>query len=303
MRGRTRGSALRPVAATCLVLAGLLAIPASSTAKTVVATSSGVGNAAFVTAVANCPKGQRAAGGGFATSPPADLAFIQVYESRKIGQSSWQVTGQITDRRKTFASRSLDAYAYCTGNSDRAPHTQQVSKTATTLDSGGNLQFGSSTASCPKEKTARAGGFMGEPPFTGSNGAPRSTLGKSLLVNKDGDPALKPKVGHKFSVLSAIPGITFTSFVYCAHKKSLISKGGVLDAVGQGTLTTAFSGECTKESRRPNAGGFDQPNASLSPKGYYDPIIGSLKVGEQWWVTAVHNGPAVTQLQSIGYCS
>jgi hypothetical protein len=284
-RGRAR---LGSTAAAGLVLAALLAIPPSAAASTVVKSQNGVGDGTIVTATATCPKGKRATGGGFATSPPNTLSFIQIYESRKINQNAWRVTGQITDRRDTLLARTLEAHAYCSGSA--APTTTR-SKTAAT---GVGPSFWFTDAQCSGGKKAKAGGFLGEPPYTGGGFVSRSNVVQALLVDKK---------THHVTIRSAIPGITFTSFVYCRGAKKIPKKAGTAQTVGQGSQITAFSGECKDKSRRPRAGGFDQPNASLAPEGYYSPIIGSLRIGKQWWVTGVHNGPASTQLRSIAYCS
>jgi hypothetical protein len=315
-RGR---SLLRPAAATGLVLVGLFAMPLSSEAKTVVATDSGSLDHEGLTATATCPKGSRAVGGGFATSPPttstpsapprteptSKLAFIQVYESQKVKQNAWKVSGEITDSGGTGAPRTLEAYAYCK-NLFEAPKTEKVSEAGVSpaFQAPGDLVAWTADAQCPQGKRPTAGGFQTDVPYKGVDD-PRITVGVSKLTAFSANAATGVKEGHSLTIFTAHPGTAFTSFVYCADKGAQV-KHGARDAVGQGTLLTAFSGEC-KKKKRPRAGGFDQPNASPltsdAPKGYYDPILGSLRIGKQWWVTALHNGQASTTLRSVGYCS
>jgi hypothetical protein len=279
--GRTR---LALTAAGGMVVA-LLAIPPGAAA--VITSANGVGDGAIVSTTAVCPKDQRATGGGFATSPPSALSFIQVYESRKINQNAWRVTGQITDRRATFQARTLESHVYC---SESAKLTTERSQTAAT---GAGPSFWFTDATCPDGKKARAGGFLAEPPFAAGGVAPRSSVAQAFLT----------PTTHHLTIQSTTPGILFTSFVYCRGPK-ISKKGGTAETVGSGSQITAFSGECKDKSKRPRAGGFGQPNASVvPPEGNYTPVIGSLKIGKQWWVTAIHNGPLSTQLRSVAYCA
>jgi hypothetical protein len=52
------------------------------------------------------------------------------------------------------------------------------------------------------------------------------------------------------------------------------------------------------------AGGFSQPNATLSPFGFFSAFYESLKSGKRWRVSAAHSGSATsTTLNSIAYCA
>jgi hypothetical protein len=266
------------------VLVGLLAVPASATAGTKSSSATAAGDGAIASATAKCRSGQRATGGGFTASPPPAPGFaslILIYESRKVGQRSWRVSGQISDPLATVYT--VTAFVYCSKN---APSTKSKSASVTSVP---GTPFFAADAKCSSGK-AQAGGFLGPPPIVGA--------GATYVVT---DSYRADKKTWRSRMFSSNPGITFTSYVYCAdEKKPAARSGSATLATGGGALVTALSAEC-KRGTKPVAGGFSQPNGTSGAnfQGFYE----SFKSGKRWRVSAAHAGATSTTLNSIAYCA
>jgi hypothetical protein len=272
------------VAAAAVACAVLIALPASAAAGTKSKIATAAGHQAILTATAKCPSGQRATGGGFAT-PAIALAtpFMQVYESRKVGQRSWRASGQIADPGATAKAFTLTAYVYCR---DGAPATK--SKSATVTSAGvPPLAFFTADAKCSSGK-AQAGGFVGPLPNTGGSGS-NHFVSDSYRVDKK---TWRSRMG------SQTPGTPFTSYVYCADEKKPAARSGSAPAPNSLGVATALSAEC-KRGTKPVAGGFSQP-ASTPSGGFFLLINESLKTGKRWRVSGIKLGTAT--LNSIAYC-
>jgi hypothetical protein len=267
-----------------LVLAALLALPAGAAAGTKSKSAAAAGNKAIATATAKCPRGQLATGGGFAAPPATAVPFILVYESRKLGQRSWRASGQIFDAGPTGPALTLTAFVYC---SDGAPSTKARSASVTSV--AGPLMFYTADARCNSGK-AQAGGFLGPPPNIG--GGASHTVADSLRADKK---------TWRSRMRSGTPGTTFTSYVYCADEKKPAARFGSATSASV-ALATALSAQC-RRGTRPVAGGFSQPNATLSPFGFFSAFYESFKSGKRWRISTAHSGTASTTLNSIAYCA
>ena len=284
---------LGPAAAAGLALAGLLAIPASSPA--VSATVTGSGDGTILTRTVKCPAGERATGGGFTTQSPTtypSTPFVRVYESRKIEQSSWRVRGQITDPEATGQSRTLQAIAYC---SDSAAAT--AARFTIRISSFGQF-FWLAKAECPKGTDAKAGGFKGPPPNIG----PRDP--NEIVNHAVASSLLRGKTGHESTFGAVLPGVSFTSYVYCSTEGKISTRTGLKNSGGNNVPVTAVSEGCKKAGNKPAAGGFEQPFVSgQTGPGYYTNFWQSYRVGKKWSVSAIHKGPGFTTLFAFAYCS
>jgi hypothetical protein len=270
-------------AAGGLLLAALLAMPASAAAGTKSKTATAAGHFSIASATAKCPSGQRATGGGFSAPPFTAGLFIQVYESRKVGQRSWRASGQIFDGAASDGSRTITAFVYC---SDGAPSTKAKSASVTSADA--STAFLAADAKCSSGK-AQAGGFLGPPPVTvgSTNGAVT-------------DSYRADKKTWRSRMLSFETGLTLTSYVYCADVKKPPARLGSTTSDTSTTLHTALSAEC-KRGTKPVAGGFNQPNAAVT--GRFAFFYESLKSGKRWRVSARHSFTNSTTLNSIAYCA
>jgi hypothetical protein len=274
---------MQPKLRFCLISAAtLLALPASAAAGTKSKSVTATGHFAIVSATAKCPSGQQATGGGFATVDNAN-PNIRVYESRKVRQRSWRASGQIFDGGGTNLGVTLTAFVYC---SKDAPSTR--SKSATVMGTSGNTLFGAD-ARCGPGK-AQAGGFLGTPPFTPGT----SRITDSYRVDKK-------TWRSRMLLMGFAPGITVTSYVYCADAKKPSPRSASTTSATAGTLHRALSAKC-KRGTKPVAGGFSQPNATATPQGNFTRFSESFRSGKQWLVSASHFGAESTTLNSIAYC-
>jgi hypothetical protein len=318
---RSGGSRLGITVAAGLVLAALLAIPQSASAAVVATSLTGSGDGTILSTTATCPKGKRATGGGFnqldhgkGVVGESTVPFAVVYESRKVGQSAWLVSGQITDPRKTGEEVTLIAVAYC--RSKKKQGAEKTTEVARTVVSGGNGQstmLWTNDAVCPKGFHAKAGGFSNPLPDPSGSTFPNNTsptlfVGSSVLVAANGGVSgaggAGTPHGHRSSLSTDVPGIPFTSYVYCAEVGKVIP--GFQDGTNSGDdqLVTRGSGKCKK--KRPVAGGFYQTGPSFAPGGgYYTEFVKSVTSfdGTEWGVQAVHHGPASTGLAAFIYCA
>jgi hypothetical protein len=261
--------------------AALLVIPASASAGTKSQSTTLIGNASIATLNPTCPKGQRATGGGFSAPAQANpsLSTLFVFESRKIGQRSWRVSGQILDPAASGIARTVTAFAYC---SPGAPSTQ--SRSASVVSVSASYAFFTADAKCGSGK-ARAGGFLAplsqsEAPVTDSYRADKKTWRSRMA--------------------SAMPGDKLTSYVYCADEKKPAARSGSATSATTNTPHSALSAECRRGSK-PVAGGFSQPTAAIN-NGLFQNYYESFKSGKRWRASGMHAGPGST-FNAIAYCA
>jgi hypothetical protein len=283
---KKQGARVRVLAALC-GLAVFLAAPASAPAGTKSATTTlPGGTAAPGTATAKCPRHQRATGGGFA-APATDYltaatVAVDVFESRKIGQRSWRVSGI----EQGTSPAALSAFVYCSNDASKTKeHSSNVAIAA------GNT-ITAADASCGSSGKAQAGGFL--------------VPTVSPLVN-DGPIVDSFRVGGKTwrSRAVRIAGApTLTSYAYCAKTGAPKARGGSISATGD-ALVTADSNRC-KRGTAIAAGGFSQLNATqggaAATTGRYFFPWESVRVGKRWRTSAIHYGLLSTTLTSIAYC-
>jgi hypothetical protein len=275
---------LTPVAG--VTLAALLALPASAIASTKSKSATAAGDFAIASATAKCPSGQRATGGGFkAPAQTGPLPHIRVYESRKVGQRSWRASGQVSDLAATGQAFAVTSFVYCR---DGAPVTKSKSASVT---SGSGFTFLAADAKC-KSGQAQAGGFLGPPPST-SGGVASHQVTDSYRIDK--------RTWRARMRSDDVPGVTFTSFVYCAEEKKPAARLGSMTATTSSVPVTALSAEC-KRGAKPVAGGFSQPGATTGGSGAFLRFNESFKSGKRWQVSAFHAGTPTT-LNSIAYCA
>jgi hypothetical protein len=274
-------------AAAGLTLTALLSFPAFAAAGTKSKSATAAGDFAIASATAKCPSGQRATGGGFATSAATMFPFILVYESRKIGQRSWRASGQVFAPFAIGPARTLKAFAYC---DDGAPATK--SKSASITSTGANALL-AADAKCSSGQQAQAGGFLGPPPNRGGGGLENHRVADSYRSDK------KTWRSRMRTFVAAV-GVTFTSYVYCADKKKPAARIGSTTVAGDDVLATALSFECKRDTK-PAAGGFNQLNAA--PASNFFHFYESLKSGKGWRASAYHGGTTSTTLNSIAYCA
>jgi hypothetical protein len=266
-----------------ILAAALLALPVSASASTKSENATLTAAGQTVTLTPKCPHGQRATGGGFLSPPPGGTLAI-VYESRKIGQRRWRVS---TEEGGGPGVLPVTAFVYCSAG---APRTKEKS---TAVAVPNVPAFASAAASCGNAGKAQAGGFSSSVPVPGFAFA---GIIDSFRVSK------KTWRTRAFNT-GGVPEPTLTSYAYCADVGSPKARSG--SGVTSSTHLepkTALSGKC-KHGTHVEAGGFSQPDATLTPTvDLYQFPWESLRVGKRWQHSAQHFGTLSTTLTSIAYC-
>jgi len=257
--------------------AGLCVLPAVASASVRTETVS-VGQQAVVSATAECPKGQRATGGGWQSTPTVS-EDVQVYpmESRKVGQSKWTVTGA-QNSPNPYVNASMTAIVYCSKN---APRTTQEKKQLV-LPNGPLTNL---NAKCGDGKRVQAGGFNAPTnitfvPFT------------SILENyRTGDSAWRVRAAGSGNA-------DVTSYAYCASRKAPQAREGT--PVPAALPTDQHSATSKKCDGTVVAGGFKQTDESTSED--FEAFYGSYRDGSRWEIAGSHYGNNENGLISIAYC-
>jgi hypothetical protein len=271
MRDRRKGT----LGVTLVAMAALV-VPAGAAASTRTASATLGGAVTFGSAVAKCPKHQRATGGGFLGPALGGPSFAHFFESRKVGQRSWRISAFSGGGTPTFTS-----YVYC---SKHAPKTTEKSAVAPLVI--GPVPGGTADASCSSSK-AQAGGFALPNPYVDPGNS-----GYLLDSFRLGSKTWRSQALHS----SGSP--TIASYVYCAEQSAPKARtGSVLIAPTQ--VASATSSNCKKHTRVA-AGGLQQPDMSTS--GLFAFVSDSYRIGKAWHATGFHQGTATT-LTAIAYCA
>jgi hypothetical protein len=272
--GRKQHLARRAALAATLVS---LAVPAAAPASTKSAsTTIPAADQAFATVTAKCPRGQRATGGGFRTDPFVRFTrFVTVYESRKVGQRSWRVSG-LEIAPGMAAPMNLTSYVYCSAD---GPSTKAVSHTATTPATSA---LTSSDARCSSGK-AQAGGFL--------------LPAKAVEITDNFRSSSKV---WRARTLTSTPGVAVISYVYCAQG-SVHTRAADASSAANAAPVIARSDKC-KGGEHVLAGGFNQGNADAATMNLFVLPYESLRDGKRWRVASFHQGTTSTTLTSRAYC-
>jgi hypothetical protein len=287
--------------------------PKSSPVTVVSATKSTSADGELATVVATCPTGKIAVGGGF-TSPLLITAttltdLYIVYESRRIGDTSWQVSAGREHSGGPAPSVPLTAFADCrsTTLSGKKPKKAsaarkkkrkvlRVSEVSATGTPALTAEQSSATATCPPGTQAIGGGFSSapDPELTGSNHFP------VFFASYRSSPS---------SWLSAFTesgntARTATSYAYCAAglKVSETSTGFTVPASSMAGIEskTLASPSCPKGLAL-LGGGF---NSTAPASGGPLPIwTKSGSAGPTWEVGMYNISTTPDTLSSYGYCA
>ena len=264
--------------------------------KTRTATATLSGQNAIGTALAVCPKGTRALGGGYATSPavvfggtPTSIPIV--FESFRASGRSWrasavQLAGGVSD---------ITAYVYCReGFGKVKQRSVSVPMPATARSEA------SATASCPKGAKAISGGFQipaaGNGVFTyliaqemeGSNGW-------FLHAVRGGIDA--PAAG------------LLNAYVYCSKRVEAAgvesASTSVISSISADVFAAATTPQCDKP-KKPVGGGFRAPYVDSGANRNALFVSESQRVGRSWRVSGYSaSAPAGTQLTltALSYCT
>ena len=236
-----------------------------------------------------CPKGTRAAGGGFATSEPVirqvNSSASLVFESRRIRGRQWRASAlQVIGGPMTLTS-----YVYCQARLGRVRARSQPINLA-----GAGSTIGAATARCPRRSRAISGGFGTSTPVAPISGA---------------IPFESTRQGRRAWRVTAILGTdiaaTLTSYVYCSRRRSIGPVFPASDvAVGQGAVADVLAGPCPRW-RSPIAGGFVTSTPSLLGQAEIMVVFESRRIKRHWRVRGFEGGEQSTSSNSLigaAYC-
>ena len=319
-----RGKGIFRIVVIALLLPLLLGVAAADAKKTkkkpksppvtvVSATKSTSADGELATVAATCPAGKIAVGGGF-TSPLlvsgttlTDLYIV--YESRRIGDNSWEVSGGREHSGGAAPSVPLTATVDCrsTTLSTKKPkkasaakkkkrkvlRVSEVSATGATAATG---EQSSATATCPAGTQAIGGGYSSSPPphLTGSNTFPvffanyrsRPTSWLATFTESGNTPR------------------SVTSYAYCAAglklgetSSSFTVPASTMAGIASKTLP---SPSCPKGLALLGGGFNSSAPASMGPL----PIWTKSGAAGPTWEIGMYNVSLVQDsLTSFGYCA
>ena len=297
----------------CVLLLAALALaisPAAALAKkkhkkptklgpgtTVLATGPVVnGSGTVTTAVASCPAGLAATGGGFSLSQDTNPQTTGVFESYRSAPGSWTASAITTG----LENGQVNAFAYCRHT------TRAISDVAATGSlPGGSLQTGKASATCPTGTQAIGGGFqVSRTEGTRFLGLPQSSMSVS---------------GSTWSVLAINNGSapqTITAHADCLAgiRAPTVVSSATTATLNQDQTVTSTSPSCPvvkkskkkkgKKKKRPqqllSAGGFSMPPPSGEPIA----LLTATQAGPTGWVSTAANvtnttGPLTITSQGI----
>jgi hypothetical protein len=277
-------------AVMALPLSGAEAAKKKKPAKLQVGTfaTSVVGSPNVATGTATCPGKTRAVAGGYTTSAPSMAAgnphWLNVYESQKIGQREWRVSG--AEHFPAPATDSLIVYVYCEAMKAKVKTASSTVALPTTDGLGATA-----LASCPKGTKSISGGFS-SPPFDGVN---ESYVSRSIAANATGWVVDATNV-------SGASARTFKAIAYCADVRKMKGRTASAAILGpQNSARTATTPKCQKGLSL-RGGGF----ATSTPVGglLATALVYETKVaGGSWSSSAAASGDTTkSTLVTNAYC-
>lgn len=246
--------------------------------KTEAVSSSTTAEGEFVRLTAQCPKGTRVVGGGYATGTADDGGSITlnvILESRRSGGRAWTVSAYRDDAvAPAGPTLPVSAEAYCRSG------VGKVSEVSAAQDTNSNNAVLAPDAPCSPGKAIAAGGFaFGVPQF--------DTAG--YYFNNASRPI--GNVGWSIEVASGTPGVSATSLAYCQKRDKPLKQttGLVALSTNQLVVNSADTLPCPGK-RSATAGGFEGPIA-FSNAGT-PVVVESRRAGKSWHVGAINGNSA-----------
>jgi len=280
------GSRGASIAATSLVALAMGASPALAAkddkkksdlgkVRTETVSSSTTAEGDFVTLTAQCPKGTRVVGGGYATGTADDGGSISlnvVLESRRSGGKAWTVSAYRDDAvAPAGPTLPVSAEAYCrsgVGKVSEVSAAQGANPTTTPLVPD---------APCSPGKAITAGGFAFAVPQFDSSG---------YYFNNASRPI--GNVGWSVEAGSGTAGVSATALAYCQKRDKPLkqSTGLVALSTNQLVVNSADTLPCPGK-RSATAGGFEGPIV-FSNAG--SPVVVESRRAEKSWHVGAING-------------
>jgi hypothetical protein len=272
--------------------------------RTVSATATSSANKQQVSAVASCPKGTIALGGGFSTATTSSAGGIDIHiltESRRSGPGSWIVSALRIDNAPLGNPLDLGATVLCRSPKGTPAKAKLKAKPKplrlieVTATGPGGVGRSDATATCPPKSFALSGGFSVSPVPDPDSGV--AFVFANHRTSAAGWSASLVDVGTTQSAI--------TAHSYCTPSVRSLERSGstTLPGTTSSTLSTALatSSGCSPK-RRLVGGGFlgDAPATGASA-----PLLtrsGPGPGGLAWQAGASNLSPAAGTFSSFGYC-
>lgn len=272
-----RGGALRKAACLGAAAALLIALPADAAKKgkgvrEVSATATATGAFNVATATATCPGKTKAVAGGYTTSQPSmPNHWLNVYESQRVGQRQWRVSG--VEYLPAPASDTLTAYVYCEVLKAKVRSVEASAPLTPIAHASSSV-----LALCPSGTRALSGGFL----TPASNAADASYVSRSTVAGQNG------WVVDAANLAGVTPRAMF-GFVYCARVAKIRQRSASVPLLGPANnfrtvVTPACAGKTTARG-----GGF----ATSTPVGGLFGtalVYETRRIGRSWTTSASASG-------------
>ncbi len=288
--------------------------PKSPPVTTVSATQTTSADNQQLTVTATCPSGLIAVGGGFLSpavlpgGSPTDLNLV--YESRRAGDSAWQVSAVREDTDTTGPDVPLTAIVDC--RSTKLAAKKHVGKkaaaakkkkkklritetSASAVAASVDAAQASATATCPPKTKALGGGFSSSPtpvakepeafPYIWSNHRTSPTTWFAAFSNVG-------KVAR-----------TVTSYAYCAAGLKIAETTAGISLPASGTTVTGATATAPvcPGGKALLGGGFDNTPATQS--GALALLTGSSPVDGSWQLVTLNFNVVPGAISSYAYCA
>jgi hypothetical protein len=240
------------------------------------ATATATGAFNIATATARCPSKTKAVAGGYTTSLPSmPNHWLNVYESQRVGQNQWRVSG--VEYFPAPAADSLTAYVYCEVLKAKV-RSVPVSVPLTSTPNGST----SVLALCPSGSRALSGGFV----TPASNAADKSYVSRSTVVGQNGWVV-------DATNLAGATARTIFGYVYCAKLGKAQQRSASVAVLGPAnSFRTVITPACPARTF-PRGGGFatSTPVGGLSGAAL---VYETKRAGGSWTTSASASGNATS---------
>jgi hypothetical protein len=246
------------------------------------------------TAVANCPAGTQAVGGGFSATPPGGTNFFSVFASFRSSPTSWTVKGY-----NQTGNGTATAYAYC----------RKTTKSITDVTGSATIPApfgtGTATATCPSGTQLIGGGFDSTTQAPGSVGFPQINMSTS-----PGSWTVK-------SFNNAFDELGLTAHAYCVAgiRASLVLQKTASGSPGPTEALSASTDSCPappkpkkkkgkKKRKRPQARLLSAGGFAFGSTPVQLPVFTENRIsGTGWLASATQYGPSEPlSVTTQGFC-
>lgn len=232
------------------------------------ATASAVGAFNVATATARCPGKTKAVAGGYSTSLPSMPGhWLNVYESQRIGQNRWRVSG--VEYFPAPAADTLTAYVYCERLKTKVKAVPTGVPLTTTPHGATSV-----LSICPSGSRALSGGFV----TPASNAVGASYVSRSTAVGQNGWVV-------DTTNLAGMAARTIFGYVYCARVGKAPRRSASVAVLGPAnSFRTVITPACPGKTRA-RGGGFatSAPVAGLLGTAL---VYETKRAGRSWRTSA-----------------